>query len=445
VKEEPCFCGVDLGSGGLRAIRVTPDGEVARSVRRPISARRDGEGLHEQEPAEWVAALLDALDEILADSPPLHAIACTSTSGTIAALDPQGGFCGPALMYDDARALDEARLFAQRTGAPVKAGWGLPKMLWMARRFPAVRRWLHAVDVLNFALTGDAAVATDFTSALKSGWDGEWPDALPRATLPEVVAPGTTIGHLRSALLERWSLRGAVRIAAGATDANAAFYASGARGPGQWSSACGSTLAVRGAIERPFVDPEGRMYVHRHPSGGSLAAGASNAGRAGFPSVEEDGDGPPRLPERVRYPLPGRGERLPFRSPSAVGFEVATPGVSARLRDEAWFGLALVERWIYDVAVELGLPRPSVVFTTGGGAHDRFGMQARADVLGVPVARARHPDAAFGAALLAMDLPLDEAIGRMVSVEARLDPRPGFASWSGEALARMRERAARFG
>ena len=104
-------------------------------------------------------------------------------------------------MYDDARATGQAR----RAG--VGTGWGLPKLAWLLEESPADARGArlaHQPDLITRRLTG-AAVATDESHALKSGWDaagGGWRDDLLQAlglqpgVLPPVVRSGTLLGEV---------------------------------------------------------------------------------------------------------------------------------------------------------------------------------------------------------------------------------------------------------
>lgn len=422
--------GVDLGTRGLRGVAVTHEGAVVASASVDLV---DGAA----DPHVWLAALETVLDRLTRAAGPIGAIACAGTSGTVIPTDARGVPVGAAILYDDLRAATEAEACAAALGVPMNASFGLPKMLWLARHQPAPR-CLHAADVLHAWLLG-ALPATDFTSALKSGFPpggSDWPDALPvpRQCLPRVVAPGDRLGNLRADLAARWDLREPVAIVAGATDANAAFYASGAHRVGDWNSALGSTLAVRGLSPAPVVDHQARFYNHRHPDGGWLVAGASHAGAAGL----SDGILSSELPRALRYPLPGRGERLPFASADATAFQV---GEDDDARTAGVYGLALIERWIYELAASLGAPPVDVVHATGGSARDELWLRVRANMLQRPVRRACHPDSAFGAAILAAACVFAESVGdaaaRMVAADLAVDPDPTVAGWAEEALGRL--------
>jgi hypothetical protein len=101
------------------------------------------------------------------------------------------------------------------------------------------------------------------------------------------------------------------------------------------------------------------------------------------------------------YPLPGPGERFPRNEPNLA------PRLTPRPDDDALFlqglleGLAAIEWAGYRLLARLGAPYPSRVWTAGGGAANLAWTAIRARLVGVPVVRARHSEAAYGAALLA--------------------------------------------
>lgn len=469
--------GIDLGTAGLRALVVDLAGQVlaATEVRLRGTGVPDSEGRHEQDALEWRQALERAVGEVLCATPSRHlvrALACCGTSGTIVALDRRGEPRGPALLYNDRSAEEFVSRCTEALGQPVGWSFGLPRMVMLAERLGSREelRFAHAVDVLHEWLVGEP-VATDFTSALKSGWSSEtrsWSPALfhrlglSGEQVPRVVSPGTVLGTVRRDLAERWGLSPSVIVVAGSTDANASFHACGAREPGAWNSALGSTLAVRGVAWRKVQDGQARVYNHLHPDGGWLVAGASNVGVPGVACAVDQavtvrgtatgprgrmdspgggGAGEVVPGEALCYPLAGRGERLPFVSPEAHAFWTASPGSAEEARAAARCSLALVERWIYEILETLEAPARVCVHATGGSARDAEWMRIRAGVLGCPVLRVRYPDSAFGAAIVAaaslQRLPVADAAARMSHVDLVVEPEPSITRWADEALPRL--------
>jgi len=102
-------------------------------------------------------------------------------------------------------------------------------------------------------------------------------------------------------------------------------------------------------------------------------------------------------------PLPRAGERFPVNDPQLA------PRLTPRPADDAEFlhglleSLARIEARGYGLLTELGATPVRRVETAGGGAKNPVWMKIRQRLLGVPVTRAPHTQAAYGAALLARD------------------------------------------
>lgn len=103
----------------------------------------------------------------------------------------------------------------------------------------------------------------------------------------------------------------------------------------------------------------------------------------------------------VRLPRPG--ERFPVNDPALA------PRLTPRPADDAEFlhglleSLGRIEARGYGLLAELGATPLRQVETAGGGARNPAWTRIRQRLLGVPVTRAAHTEAAYGAALLARD------------------------------------------
>jgi D-ribulokinase len=136
------FCiGLDLGTSGVRAEVMGPDGSTMPCLHRawPDAGRVPAE------PAAWwqvVRALLrDAADRI---PPEPVAIAVDGTSATLLALGANGQPLGPSLMYDDARAVEQAGLLsavAPREAAVHGPASSAAKLLWLRDQDLLRTRW----------------------------------------------------------------------------------------------------------------------------------------------------------------------------------------------------------------------------------------------------------------------------------------------------------------
>lgn len=468
------YCGIDVGTQGVRAVVVAADGRVLGSGQAALRSSRRAGGRHEQDPHEWWAALGAAVRAAVDTAAPgeFEAVALDATSGTVLVEDAAGNPRGPALMYDDNRALDEAET-AQRAGAALwsalgyrmQPAWALPKLMWLAAhvQLGSGDRFVHQADHLVGRLLG-APAATDTSTALKSGVDlrdASWPDAiladlgLPVSRLPGVVLPGTLLGTVGAAAAAATGLPAGLPVRAGMTDGCAAQVAAGALAHGRWSSALGTTLVVKGSTAELISDPSGAVYSHRHPDGGWLPGGASSTG-AGALTHWLPGRDLALLTERVRalpppsgvtYPLPGRGERFPFVAPAAEGFLDPGAVTDAEKMSAICTGVAYVERLAYDALAVLGADVSGPVALTGGASRNDWWNQLRTDVLGRPTYRPESAEAAVGAAILAAAPPgrLTEAAAAMVRTGGELRPRADVAAELHGGYLRLVERLADHG
>ncbi|HDP88938.1 MAG TPA: carbohydrate kinase [Thioalkalivibrio sp.] len=415
------FIGIDFGTSGCRLSGIDVHGAEVLQASQPLPpAETDGPDA-DQSPNLW----WDALCALLADIPPaqrarIEAIAIDGTSGTVLVADAHGCALTPALMYFDARALDEATRIAHL--APATSGAhgatsSLAKLLWLSQQqdYPPAARALHQADWLANRLAGQIGIS-DENNALKLGYDPvarRWPDwltgtGLDTRLLPEVLPPGTAIGPVDAAMAHRLGLPAQARVVTGTTDSIAAFLATGADRIGDAASSLGSTLVLKVLSDRPVFDPAAGVYSHRLWDRW-LAGGASNTGGAvlehHFTRQHLDELTSRMNPERATgldyYPLVRPGERFPVSDPALA------PRLSPRPADDALFlqgmleGIAAIERQGYRLLEALGAPYPARVFSVGGGAANTVFTRIRERLLDTRMATPLHTEAAFGAALLA--------------------------------------------
>ena len=453
--QSDAVCGIDVGTQGVRAVVLDRDGTVLGAGAAMMGGDvRDGVR-HEQDPDQWWSALVEAVRAALAqagDRVRVGTLALDATSGSVVVEAQDGSHRGPALMYDDARAGEQAAR-AQALGAELwtalgyrmQPSWALPKTLWLIEHgaLSPGDRIAHQSDHLVRRLTG-TAVATDTSNALKTGVDlrsATWPVdlftelGLPTALLPEVVTPGVTLGVVTTEAAAQTGLPVGTSVRAGMTDGCAAQIAAGALRPGNWSSTLGTTLVIKGSTAELVHDPYGAVYCHRNPDGGWLPGGASSTGAgvigrefgdlsaAELDTLTEQAR--VTVPSRaVTYALSGMGERFPFVAARAHGY-LASDAMSAPQRFEALCrSIAYVERLAYDVLAVLGADVSGTVSLSGGGSRNGWWNQLRTDVLDRPTMRPQTVQAAMGMAILAAAEPghLAETAERMVRVDARYQP-----------------------
>jgi xylulokinase len=451
---------------------VRDDGCVVATAGRPLPDRSGGlpSGWFEQEPGTWLHAAREAVAEAvdgLDTSGPmpdrLAGLSVTGTSGTLVTLDEDHGVIAPAIMYSDRRGGAQAEQ-AHRAGAHVadslghriKGSFGLPKILWVKQKrpdlFERAALFCSPTDYVIGWLTESWGVS-DQTNMLKFGYDvGNWcwPDyieqelGIPMEKLPEVHRSGTEVGAVTAERARQTGLPRGLPVAAGLTDGCAAQVAAGAVSPGEFATAIGTTMVVKGASRNLVIDPAGRAYCHRSPEGWWLPGGASNTG-AEYLAREFSPADVERYSARaldhsptdlLLYPLCGRGERFPFAAPEAEGFLVGEPAGGAERFAAALEGVAFLERLSYETLADLGADIGDTIAATGGGAASDPWLQIRADTMGRRLQRPDSTESAVGAAIVAATMEdyetLSQAARAMVRVDRTVEPRR-------EAMARYSE------
>ncbi|MEU4477973.1 FGGY-family carbohydrate kinase [Micromonospora sp. NPDC023966] len=433
--------GLDVATADVRAVAVTPDGNVVARAAQPLPPpERAGNGRAEQSPvhADVAVAVLARLGADLRC--PVRAVAVTATSGTVVPCSDDLAPVGQALLYNDRRA-----------GQPgvgidpglVAAAPALARVAWLHRHRPAPR-YRHVSDLVVARLTGED-VPTDTSHALKTGadpqtlrWSAHLLDAaeVPESRLPRLASPGTPVGGLSAGTASATGLAAGVPVVLGMTDGCTGQIAAGAVRTGDTVGVLGTTLVVKVAAPRRVADSALGVYSHLAPDRYWWAGGASNAGAGALRNAFPDADlaaldlaaaahGPART---LRYPVPGRGERFPFVAPDAGGpldDEAADPGEHYRALLD---GVAYVERLALDVLAGAGAASRGAVRAVGGGSRSLPWLRIRATVLGRPLVVPAEASSAFGVAVLAassaVHSDLAAAVDAMVTLARTVEPDP---------------------
>ena len=230
--------------------------------------------------------------------------------------------------------------------------------------------------------------------------------------LPAIHTPGERLGPLDPGVARAWGLPASAQVAAGTTDATAAFIATGVSALGEGVTSLGSTLVLKLLADAPITSTPHGVYSHWFGPRW-LVGGASNAGgrvlRQFFSDAQMAALTPrlrPELPTGLDYrPLPGVGERFPVADPTLL------PRLEPRPADDAVFfqglleSLARTEAEGYALLQRLGAPPVQKVWSVGGGACNPVYERTRALALSVPALSAMESDACVGVARLARQGP----------------------------------------
>ena len=411
------FLGIDFGTRGARSCVIDAEGAIVAEDQRDFGTLEDYERA-----GIWREALWD----LVASLPPpirtqLSDIALDGTSGTVLACDEELSPRHPPLLYNDDRAVDAAALIAKTAtpGHPAAAVTsGLAKILWLKKRLglTGARLYLNQADWLSGLLTGRVGM-TDYHNALKMGLDLDelkWPAWVEYLAdvdyLPVPIAPGARLATVSRPRARYLGVYPGCMVHAGTTDSIAAFLAAGVSQSGDAVTSLGSTLVLKLLSDTRVESTEHGIYSHWFGNRW-LAGGASNAGGAvlrqffddrTLAALSETID--PTVASPLDYlPLPRAGERFPVNDPQLSPRLLPRPSDDAEFLHGLLESLARIEARGYGLLAELGASPVHRVETAGGGARNPAWTRIRQRLLGVPVARAAHTEAAYGAALLARD------------------------------------------
>ena len=417
---ENTFIGIDLGTSGCRACLIDIDENVLLEARVEIPEPVIQNQNVEQDPELWWLAVKDVL-LTLSKHPlfkNLSAISVDATSSTLLVTDKNYKPLAPALMYNDARAIEEAdsiKLLAPEEAAAVfGASSSLSKLLWLLKKHPDSKKALHQADYILGKLSGN--YVSDFNNCLKAGFDPEsqtWPDwlssfSIPRQMLPEVFAPGTCIGNLTSENQKYFGINKPVQIVTGTTDSIAGFLATGACKIGDAVTSLGSTLVIKMLSALPINSAKEGIYSHRI-NDAWLVGGASNAG-CSILRKEFDDIYLQQLSDQLifsqptglkYYPLLKTGERFPENNPDRQACLTPRPDEDATFLQAILESLTAIEKKGFETLLNKGGHKPERIFTVGGGSKNTKWMQYRTKQLNSEIIIPEHIEACYGTALLA--------------------------------------------
>ncbi|HEX9064629.1 MAG TPA: FGGY family carbohydrate kinase, partial [Streptosporangiaceae bacterium] len=284
------FIGLDLGTSGLKAVAADRAGDLIAFASAGYPTSRPVPGAAEQDPADWLAAVRDALAALAADAPPGRwaAIGLSGMIPTLVTADARGEATGAAVTWEDSRAEPQAdRLRAtfgrdggdalyRITGQWVDGRYLLPMLARVAAEQPdrasATATLLGAKDYLFGWLTGQ--VATDPSTAtgfgcydLRTGnWNGDILRAAGAAAglteLPALppVWPSASARPLREPVAQALGCP-VIPVCLGAADSVLGALGLGATAPGQVAYVAGTSTVVLGVTDRLVLDPWHRFLV----------------------------------------------------------------------------------------------------------------------------------------------------------------------------------------
>jgi len=471
----PALVGLDVGTTGVKAIAVSPEGAVLASATRPYPLSTPRPGWAEQDPEDWWSASAAALGEVSAGREVLG-IGLSGQMHGLVVLDAGDRVIRPAILWNDQRTAAECAEIEERvgrerlielTGNRALTGFTAPKLLWLRRHepdaFSRIARVMLPKDYVRLRLTGDWATdAADASGTLlldvaRRRWSDEVVDALelPRSWLPPVLESPEPAG----ATVAVAGAPDGIPVAAGAGDQPAAALGVGIDRPGPVSVVLGTSGVVLAALPGYAHDATGGVHAFCHAVPGAWqamgvilsAAGSLEWFRerlaAGTPFEALDAEATAWAPgaEGLLFAPYLAGERTPHADPDARG---AFVGLQLRhdrgaLVRAVLEGVAFGLRDALDAVRALGVT-PVAGRVSGGGSRSELWLRIVAAALDLPLERTESQEgSAFGASLLGgvaagVFADVRDAVERCVRVRDTAEPDPAWRDAYAEILPRYR-------
>src|SRR6202453_2546986 len=441
------FLGIDVGTGGTRALVIDEAGQVIASATEEHRAFASPHmGWAEQDPSDWWRACGVAVRKALGEHGLRgNEISCVGLSGQMhgaVLLDEQARIVRPALIWCDVRTEKQSRDLTDAVGAerllqltcnPALTNFTLTKCLWVRENEPEnwnrVRSLMLPKDYVRLRLTGERA--TDMADA--SGtllldvahrrWSKEMLQLvqMDESLLPALYESPDICGQVSEAGAAATGLQKGTPVVAGAGDQAAGSTGIGVNAPGAVSATIGTSGVVLAATDHPALDPGGRLHTFCHATPGrwlvmgvTQAAGLSlrwfrdqfgstNGSVESYESLVAEAAKAPAGCDGLLWAPYLMGERTPYLDPEARGMLVGLTAshTRAHLIRAILEGVAFSLQDTFTIFREIEVPAETIRLG-GGGARSGLWRQIQADIYGQCVETVEAEEgAAYGAAILA--------------------------------------------
>ncbi len=470
MKERVLHLGMDIGTGGTRAVLIDNHGAIvasASSEHAPFRAPQPGWA--EQDPEDWWRAATEAIRTTLQQAgkgaaQQIGGVGLTGQMHGAVLLDREGRVLRPSLIWCDQRTGPQCDWLHAEIGReklielvanPALPNFTLTKLLWVREHEPEV--WAQVAQVLcpkdyvRFRLTGEYAIDVHEASGtlLLDVAHRRWSSEVARAAgvreewLPRVWESPEVCASISGDGAAATGLRAGTPVVAGAGDQGAGAVGMGILQPGSVSVTIGTSGVVFAATAEPAFDRGGRLHTFCHAVPGrwhvmgvtqaaglslrwlrdTLLPGASyDVLTAEAAQVSPGSDGLLWTP----YLL---GERTPhLDSHARAAFVGLTAGhTRGHLARAVMEGVAYSLRDSFSLFAEMHVPVKGVRLG-GGGARSCLWREIQANIYGYPCdVLVAEEGGAYGAALLAgvgagTWASVDAACAEAIAVATQVQP-----------------------
>jgi len=438
-----CVLGIDVGTGGTRAVIVDRKGKIvssATSEHVPFASPKTGWA--EQDPQDWWKAAGEAMRAALKEVPSANVV-CAGLAGQMhgaVLLDDVGQVLRPSLIWCDVRTQAQCdwlnskfgeRKIIELTCNPALTNFTLTKLLWVRDNEPEIwKKFRHVLlpkDYVRFRMTGEHAmdVAEASGTLMLDVAHRRWSEEImagveiPMSSLPKLCESPEVCARISDTGAAHTGLKAGTPVVGGAGDQAGGAVGMGIVRAGTVSATIGTSGVVFAATDNPAMDPKGRVHTFCHAVPGrwhvmgvTQAAGQSlrwmrellkNGGDLDYNQLTQEAAQVPPGSDGVLWAPYLMGERTPHLDPNARGTltGLAASHTRGHVTRAVLEGVAFSLKDTFSLFAEMKVP-VSRVRLGGGGAKSDLWRQIQADAFDHEVEiLAAEEGAAYGGALLA--------------------------------------------
>jgi xylulokinase len=476
------WMGIDVGTGGTRALVVDDRGRIRAGFTAPHEDMRMERPLWaEQRPEDWwdatVQAVRGALAQARISGRDVRGVGLSGQMHGLVILDADRNVIRPSLIWCDQRSQQQVDYINRTVGRaniltytanPVLTGFTLPKLLWVRDNEPQlyerVRHMLLPKDYVRFRLTGE--FATDVSDAsgtalfdvVNRRWSSSMIDALALdpAILPKCYESVEVTGAISASVTGLTGLLAGTPVVGGGGDQASSAVGNGIVEAGVVSCTLGTSGVVFAHMEQVSYDLSGRVHTFCHAVPGKwhvmgVTQGAGLSLQWFRNQVARGLDYDAITAEAAKAPAGAQGlfwlpylmgERTPHLDAAARGGWIGLTASHTRadLARAVIEGVSYSQKDCLDIIEQLGVTVNSVR-VSGGGGRSPFWRQVLADVLEKPVVTLETQEgSAYGAALMALAgtgayASVPEVCRATVRETATISPRPESSAFYREGHA----------
>lgn len=296
------FCGLDLGTSGVKAAVFDPQGKQLAFARREVDLVMPQTGWSELEPENYLNKVYEVLQDVSEQcGGDIMSIAISSQAQAVVPIDRDAEALYNIIVTMDNRTYRQYQFWKdnynewemyRHTGNGFSSIYTVNKIMWHKEKRPGIyqKAWKFCCvqDYVAFKLTGkgpyiDYSMAgrTMMLSLSEAGWDEEILQiaGIPKEMLSEPKASASIVGAVKKKIRDLTGLRADCQVILGGHDQACGALGSGVTKPGQLMDACGTVDAMVSILPGMTMEPAmlmNKLPCYRHVDGSNFITMAIN-------------------------------------------------------------------------------------------------------------------------------------------------------------------------